>query len=371
MTIKELAHSAHQHLQAISGTPFKRTHVYELLGAAFGYGSYAAFSFEAALTAPKAPPWDYKINTPAIYQRCIDLGYTLAVANQVSIDLSAYLASRNICSIRIQNLVNRLRDESDYEDEEAAPDDATDSFGSRWYEPEYLMSPLLLESLEMAANKGVAEAHYGLALIYGPDEYDDDESVGSSYWHDQEQQGRVLTGVEKEWADAYVDGLAREEKYETHLREAARLGSQFALLEMADQFGDPRFFEQTTSEIDVDPSAIAEIAKNMGREDDARRWLTKAAESGDIDAMRELIEEHDANDLQRCWIWIYLAELHGTDLTKDDHYAIHEDGSRYDWDVGGNAFVAGEDGIDLPPLPDIDDKAVKMAAEALFKRCPS
>lgn len=233
------------------------------------------------------------------------------------------------------------------------------------------MSPLLLESLDMAANKGVAEAHYALALIFGRDEYNDDESVGSSYWHDQEQQGRVLTGVEKEWADAYVDGLAREKKYETHLREAARLGNQLALLEMADQFGDPGFFEQTSSKIDVDPAAIAEIAKNMGREDDARLWLTRAAESGDINAMRELIEDYDTDDLLRCWTWIYLAELHGTDLTKDDHYAINEDGSRYDWDVGGNAFVAGEDGIDLPTLPDSEDKAARSAAEALFRRFPS
>lgn len=371
MTIKELAYSAHQHLQALSATPFKRAHVYELLGAAFGYGSYAAFGFEAALTAPKALPWNYKINTPAIYQRCVDLGYTLAAANQASIEFGAFLKSRNICSIRIRNLVARLRDESDYEDESVAPDDTMDSFGSRWYQPDYLMSPLLLDSLDMAANKGIAEAHYALALIYSPAEYDDDGSVGSSYWHDQEQQGRLLTGVEKEWADAYAARLQHDKSYEHHLREAARLGFPHALLDLATHFEEPDFFEQDITTVDADPSEIAEIAFSLGREEDGRRWLTRAAESGDINAMRELIEGCDANDLQRCWTWIYLADLHGTDLTKDDHYAINEDGSTYDWDVGGNAFVAGEDGIDLPTLPDSEDKAARSAAEALFNRVPS
>lgn len=56
--------------------------------------------------------------------------------------------------------------------------------------------------------------------------------------------------------------------------------------------------------------------------------------------MRRLIEEFDHNDQLRCWTWLYLARLVGTDLTKDEHYAIHEDGSYYD-DVGGPTFVAG------------------------------
>jgi hypothetical protein len=37
MTIKQLAFDAQQHLQAQTGTTFKRSHVYELLAAAFGF----------------------------------------------------------------------------------------------------------------------------------------------------------------------------------------------------------------------------------------------------------------------------------------------------------------------------------------------
>jgi hypothetical protein len=63
--------------------------------------------------------------------------------------------------------------------------------------------------------------------------------AGSSYWHSQAQQGRVLTGVEKEWAEAHAARLTQADKYASHLREAGRLGNQHALLDLAERFGDP------------------------------------------------------------------------------------------------------------------------------------
>jgi hypothetical protein len=84
--------------------------------------------------------------------------------------------------------------------------------------------------------------------------------------------------------------------------------------------------------------------------------------------MRTLIEHYDHGDPLRCWTWLYLAALVGTDLTQDQYYAIHEDGSRYDDDVGGNAFVAGRGGIELDPLTAERDTAARYAAQGLFKR---
>ncbi len=101
---------------------------------------------------------------------------------------------------------------------------------------------------------------------------------------------------------------------------------------------------------------------------DAKHWLTVAAESGDTDAMLRLIEEHDQGDLARCWTWVYLSRLIGTDLTKDAHYAINEDGSEYDDDVGGPAYVAGRDGVDLDPLSAEQDASARDAAQDLFEQ---
>lgn len=44
MTLKELAHTAHQHLQTRAGCAIKHSHVHELLAAAFGYQSWARSS---------------------------------------------------------------------------------------------------------------------------------------------------------------------------------------------------------------------------------------------------------------------------------------------------------------------------------------
>ena len=50
MTIKQLAFDAQQHLQAKTSTTCKRSHVYELLSAAFGFNSYASLCTEHVFT---------------------------------------------------------------------------------------------------------------------------------------------------------------------------------------------------------------------------------------------------------------------------------------------------------------------------------
>jgi TPR repeat protein len=227
---------------------------------------------------------------------------------------------------------------------------------------------MLLDGLDGATGKRNPLAHYALALIYAPSDEDEGQTAGSAHWYQQDQSGRVLSGVEKEWADAYSANLARSEKYEYHLREAARLGHQDALLDLADQFDDPTFFEQTGDQVNADPALVAEIAERLGRPHDARKWLTAAAEAGDSEAMRQLIEEYDHDDLQRCWTWVYLAELVGADLTKDEYQAIHENGEPYDDDVGGNAFVGGRGGIELAPIGAELEADARRIAQEIFQR---
>nr|MBP8141493.1 hypothetical protein [Acidovorax sp.] len=56
------------------------------------------------------------------------------------------------------------------------------------------------------------------------------------------------------------------------------------------------------------------------------------------------------------------------DLSKDAHYAITEDGSEYDDDVGGPAYAAGRDGVDLDPLSAEQDAVARQAAQRLFEQ---
>ncbi len=371
MTIKALAYSAQQHLQASTGGSFKRAHIYELLAASFGFNSNAALGADAVFTEQSLSSRRAFSYGSFVRNRCIEIGYQPDVADAVSIALPAYLSERQIGVIRIADLVAHLRYEAghqdDYSDDDVEPDDSDDTLDDQWVDSVALESPILLDGLEDAACKGNALAHYALALIHAPEE-DEERNVGSDYWHSQAQQGRLLTGVDNEWADDYATSLARSEKHAHHLREAARLGQHDALLELADRFEDPAFFEQASPHSNANPTVVAEIAQRLGRHGDAKKWLTIAAEAGDTEAMRQLIEEYDQPDLVRCWTWVFFAKLMDVDLTMDAHYAIDEDGSPYDDDVGGTVYVDGRDGVVIDPISAEQDAAARHAAQELFER---
>ena len=375
MTVKELAYAAQQLLKANTGGSLKRAHIYELLAASFGFKSYAALGVDTVLTQRSPDEKRTASHSASVRRRCIELGHPPENADLVSVSLGSFLAERQIGVVRISALISQLRgdwsrvdDDPTGDDTEQFGDEQDDRPGARWAESDEAdFAPLMLDGLEVAASKGHALAHYALALIYAPDDdVGSDQGTGSSYWHSQAQQGRVLTGVEKEWADAHAARLTRADKYARHLREAGRLGNQHALLDLAERFGDPSFFDRPRHDVDTDPTVVAEIAERLGRVADAKHWLTVAAESGDTDAMLRLIEDHDQGDLARCWTWVYLSRLVGTDLSKDAYFAINEDGSEYDDDVGGPAYAAGRDGVDLDPLSADQDLAVRQAAQRLF-----
>lgn len=373
MTIKEFAHSAQQHLQARTGGTFKRAHTYELLAAAFGFNSYAAISSEAVFTRRPDGPRNFASQLGAIRQRCIELGYQPATADAVTTELAALLSEHQIDVVSLPELVAELladRSGHAWDDDDHEADDPHEPPKRILPDPfdDEEISPALLQGLETAAVKGNGLAHYALALIYDCDQEDEGQQAISPYWHSQAQQGRVLTGVQIEWAEAYAKQRADADKYALHIRAAASLGNRHALLDLADRFDDPSFFEKD-GDVDVDdPARVAEIAARLGREKDARLWLTIAAEAGDIDAMRQLIDGYDHGDLLKCWTWLYLAQLSGTDLTQAKHYAINEDGSPYDDDVGGPAFVDGDDGVELIALSPEQDAVARAEAQRLFGR---
>jgi hypothetical protein len=376
MTIKEFAYSAQQHLHAQTGEIFKRAHLYEFLAASFGYRSYAALSSESVIfPGPQASIPDVPPNT-ALRQRCIELGYQAVTADIVSTEFPFLIEQKCIHPVKLSALIATLSRQLSYRGYGAWQDDEDESLAHLIDEdwPPFpdesrknLISKDLLTALEAEALKNNAEAHYALALIHAPVDVDK-RSPGMGYWYNEEMNGRVLVGVQKEFADEYAEMMAKEAKYEFHLREAGRLGNELALLVLAEEFDDPSFFEIVHKEGDHDPLWVAEIAESLGRTRDVYKWLTLAAEPGDVKAMRRLIEEFDQDDLLRCWIWLYLAQLLDTDLTRDDYYAIHEDGSHYDDDMGGPIFVGGRAGIKLRPLNEEQNALARHHAQALYDK---
>lgn len=360
MTIKELAYSAQQHLKSVTGCSFKRAHIYELLAAALGFKSYAALCSDCVFTQREKNKTIPAQHQAMIRQRVVELGYDPKTTDVTASTMLSFVSEQRIDVVGVTDLVDGLSDDEIYSEEFwTSPDSG-----------EY--PPILLESLEAKAAKGDHLAHYALALLFQTDDEESSQGPGGEYWYFQEQQGRKLAGVEKEWADEHARLLAESEKYTFHLREAGRLGNSSALLALAELFNDPSYLDAAkTRGIADDPMRVAELAEILGRKKDAEHWLNVAAEAGDTDAMRRLIDEFERGDAQRSWMWFYLAEMLGTDLTKSHLQAFHDGGKNadeiYDDDVGGPLYVAGDEGVDLKALSEEGKREARKLADAIFQ----
>jgi hypothetical protein len=391
MTIRTIVHSAHQHLQQVTEADhLKRTHVYELFAAAFGFNSYAALKTQAVFV--QSPLRLKPLDGQAVAKRYEALGHN-PVNSKLLVSTILDLLNANTISVAgIQDIISSLcgpdwstarnfeweDDQEDdiwddlylgSEDKSNTSDAAHSATSLELWDENGEPNVMMMDCLESAAQGGNALAHYALALIYGGEylDYPDyDDQPGSTYWFKLAAQEGGLSDADKKWVEAYGGEYYHKlSKSFQHLKEAARLGQQNALLKAAELFENPAFFKQADPEIVADPAEIARIAANLDREEDARHWLTVAARYGDTNAMRELIEEQ-YQSLQVCWEWFYLAKLCGVDLSTDHYYAIHEDGSLYNDDIGGNAFVGGTGGVNLEPLTAEQDAAAQLAAQKMF-----
>ena len=110
--------------------------------------------------------------------------------------------------------------------------------------------------------------------------------------------------------------------------------------------------------------SLVYLAAEHEDDEKVRFWLTAAAREGNVAAMRELILAHDES-LEQSWVWMYLSQLLGHDLGEDHYDLVHDNGDRYDDDIGGPGHVVGDDGIELEPLSDDADAIAVEEARRL------
>ena len=398
MTIKELAYSAQQHLHASTGISFKRSHLYELLAASFGYKSFAAFSAEAlfadagvGVAAPSA--------TPELIGRVVQLGYHQSSCALIAEKLVEHATARHVSVISWRDLRLALTAPPPFDDD----DYDSDNWDDHWDETEdetdvaaniasFLASRLLLDGLDEAAARSNADAHLAIAALYRCD-------LPSSYLYEESLAGRTLNKIEQGWVDAYLQNKPRFEKYKHHLRQAAIGGVRQAAAEFAEVFDDEAFYAIANDGTGpVDARLMVKVATALNDRKATRKWLRiageqgsraalqtlgnngdawalrKLAESGDIDTIRKLAKMAVGTDLREAWIWQHLAESLGTDLTKSTMGAYHDGGPQsgepYDDDVGGPITFGGDEGLALKPLDAVDDREARELAHAIFARIP-
>ncbi|MBX9915399.1 MAG: hypothetical protein K2Y25_15995 [Pseudomonadaceae bacterium] len=380
MAIKELAFSAKQHLNSVTGQQFKQSHVYELLAACFGFKSSASLNAEHVFATLDEDP---DISTECLLllnQRLIELGYAdvaeaagSAILHLVSQHrFAAVSLSFVLASVRGGHIGKRYLD--DYDDDPEDSDDEFDFVANRrkepWLEEDQL--DLLLDGLDAAASRGSALAHYALALMYGRDGLlDDHDPSGDDYWFKQWQLGKELKGVELEWAQASLADRERILKSDFHLEQAALLGCADAMVDLAEETGDQELLNQVFALSSFnEPMRIADLAAECGQPAVSKHWCIQAAQQGDLQAMRHLIDHIDSENIFQGWVWIFLSELLSRDLRRSSMRAYHDGGmyadEEYDDDQGGPLYVAGDEGVELEPISSAEEAEAKKLAAELF-----
>lgn len=397
MTLKELAHSAQQRLQTAANVPVKRTHVHELLAAAFDYSSWAAFRSAALLadegvgTAPPDP-------APRLIGRALQLGYEQTASVLLAEALRIFAAARQLSCVRWTEVHEALRVEPGTLQDSTLnnPDEQGDSEGQpkpprragRLDQQSLLRSSLLVDGLEQAAEGGQTNYSHLLAALYRC-------KRPNPYLYEESLKGRALNSVEQGWVDEYLLAEPRFRKYERHLKAAALGGIRNAAVEYAAVFDSEEFFalaERLPG--DVDSDRMAQIAPSPATRaawlrtaaedgsDSALRTLAgggdgwaqeRLAERGDIDALRDVAERSiEQGDAMQAWTWQHLALLHGVDLTVSTMRAYHDGGPHngefYDSDFGGAMYADGDEGLRIPPIDPAMTERARLRAAELYER---
>lgn len=351
MAMKELAYTAKRQLELATQQSFRHAHVHELLAACFGFKSRAALHANhvlAVLDAETMVPGEHLLN---LQRRLVELGYlhTVEAAGSTLLQL---IQERRLGVLSIEAVLAALNGYSWEDQGDWAGEEQDDEKCSMQSQPKIdpAQIDLLIHGLAEVAKRDHAMAHYALALIYRGDEIE--EAEGSEYWYSQLAQGRELTGIELEWAQAYKENMSNAQREVFHLQEAARLGYVDAQLERA--------------------QIAAQQAEEQGDFEGAKRWYTEAATLGDVDAMQALIDEYDQQSLFQNWVWVFFSELLGNDLRKSSLRAYHDGGvyadQDYDDDQGGPLYVGGHEGVELAEVSAEQAVEARQIAEQLFSR---
>ncbi|MEN5100309.1 hypothetical protein [Stenotrophomonas sp. TWI809] len=375
MTIKQYAFHAHAYLRTQGFASLTRSQVHELLAAAAGFATHAAFHHQAAWCDVAWRDTGLTPDRDGVIQRCLHFGMLPEEAKGAAHGLVSFLGTFGYAPVGLEELIAALASD---EDKWSGADKAGSGVVAEWVSAELISRmqqgfdalvgelPLLLEGLEAAAARGIVAAHLATAYLlepYGGLPEEDDRRFGRELRRRGQWSSEPVSFAEiaAGTGSSFVQVVA---KHRYHLLAAARGGVRRAMLLTAERYGDPGALELEPSD-EVDPYDMADLADTHGRPELAYQWLTVLAREGDVSAMRELIE-HRGETPFRAWGWMHLSRMLGRDLSQDRHEAINEDGTPYDDDIGGPAYVGGIDGLQLTPLTAEEDKRAKEEAAQLF-----
>ncbi|WP_146257518.1 hypothetical protein, partial [Stenotrophomonas maltophilia] len=240
MTIKQYAFLVHAHLRAQGCTSLTRSQVHELLAAAAGFSTHAAFHHQAAWCDVAWRDTGLVADEGRIIQRCLQFGISPEEAKRVAPCLANFLEASGYAPVRFDEIIAALAsDEEEWMEIDERESPVVDTWISTILSSRILQDfdalrgelPLLLEGLEAAAARGVPAAH--LATAYVLDAYGDlSEEDGDRFGRELRRRGQWSTEPVSfaEIADGVDSFIQVVAKHRYHLLEAARGKDRRALL---------------------------------------------------------------------------------------------------------------------------------------------
>lgn len=380
-----------------SGLRIKRTHVYQLLASAFGFGSWEALRTQRVLAngIGDAPP----LESSAVVGRALQLELGASRALQQAADAVLHeIRIRNLRSLVTADLyaqalthgmwpVNGGWEFAPYDDhvqrweEEGEPEEDMLSFDVdvrlEWLRT-LRSSSVLRASLADRAAAGDARCHLLLAALLRC-------RKPNSYLYDEEKRGRRLNATEEAMKAEFLESVGRFPAYEHHLREAAKAGIAQAAIECAYVLSDDHWLESADFHSDADLLlAAAEVARDeatgtdfllRGSETSSQKILEELGARGHPAGVEHLASHGDRAALislvsaalsdgnaELAWSWQLVAQEYGVDLEDSVAEALHAEGphagERYDDDISGPAYV---DDLEVIELPNISHEGIARA----------
>lgn len=374
MTIKQFVFDVQQSLQAEYGFPIKRSQVYELIAASFGHQSYASLKSKSILLS--GATWNSKLNIHAIELRAQQLNFNDIHLTQLARKLSALIENKKIINVLIEPLFNaksldwarkRFHDSRVGIVDDEPLNSPEDALLLELVKGD-VSSPIYIEALqhlkEYAKSGGRHHHVYLYQLLEMHADFDCVKSKNDEFLYLRKLNGDVLTGPELEIAECYEVKLFCHNQWLHHVCEAAKTGYTDAIYLIGQTGLDKKIYSVLPSVVRCSIS-IALLAEKQGLHDEAHRWWTHAALQGYIEAMHTLVKRYDSADVYRCWVWLYLADKCGVDITKEHDLEVYLGGEQY-FNSWTKREVVRQAGIKLTTLNPEMARRARDEAQALY-----
>src|SRR4051794_40717650 len=108
MTIKDFVYAAQINIEAASGAPFKRAHVYETLAAALGFSSLAALYVDHVIDqGGRQAAAECETHVACAIKRARELAYSEAVASVAGTVISKLVEAKGLSTYSLDHLVHQ------------------------------------------------------------------------------------------------------------------------------------------------------------------------------------------------------------------------------------------------------------------------